>query len=267
VRGTHFVTLADDDVWTPHTLEIVARVFEENPGMESLGVGLSHFDHDASQPVSTHAFLASFTGVLQRYDARRMGLSFCSSWGIGEKIQDNLPRLSHVSATFLGRDLVDRTAAKQGGLYIKPFGDVGYIGCLFNTDNSYYLDLPLAVIGSTQQREMQGSQSGQRMKWEREVPFLEHSPIKGCSFVNMGMDGHMKVLHRNGIQRGWDCSLRPDFFIRHLEHVASDRPWTETTERDIQEALPLAVEALMKQHNLAGDAARAEVTGQVLQYI
>jgi hypothetical protein len=85
---------------------------------------------------------------------------------------------------------------------------------------------------------MVGAKTGMRTKWVKEVQLLEHTPIKGASFINMGADGHLKVLYRNGLNKKYDCRLRPDFYYRHLAQVVSDSPWTKVTVRDLAECLP-----------------------------
>jgi len=144
-------------------------------------------------------------------------------------------------------DAIHRTIAKQGDLFVKPFWDVGYVGCNFHVDRLHYLDQPLVVLGEPAVKAMHGSLLGQRMRWSLHVPFLEFSPLKACTFVNMGAESHLKVLYGNGIDRHWDCSFRSDFYLRHLEEIATDNPWTITTERDIEEAMPYAVAALHRE--------------------
>ncbi|MCX6642753.1 MAG: hypothetical protein NTV15_05135, partial [Candidatus Bathyarchaeota archaeon] len=97
---------------------------------------------------------------------------------------------------------------------------------------------PLSIIGDHPRRAMVGAKPGMRSKWDEKVKYLEHTPIRGASFINMGVDGHLKVLYRNGLDGKYDCRLRPDFYYRHLAHVVSDSPWTKVTVRDLAECLP-----------------------------
>lgn len=267
MQGTHFSSLADDDVWVPSTLEIVAKVFSGNAEIESLGVGLSHFNHDSCKTTSDNHYFNTFTGNLERFEAFQMGLAYCVSWGIGQFVQYRLPRMAHSSAAFFSHKLINRTVAKQKELFVKPFGDVGFVGCYFNQNTCFYLDLPLAAIGRTKKTKTRGFQAGNRMHWMREVPFIEHSPLKACSFVNMSAEGHLKVLYRNEINRIWECSLTPAFYLRHLEQVASDDPWTEETQRDINEALPYAVEGFMKQCGRTDEKTRTALRQNILDHL
>jgi glycosyltransferase involved in cell wall biosynthesis len=267
VCGTHFVCLADDDVLCPSALNIVAELFNDNSEIESLSTGFSYFDHDRNEPLANKIFLQKFTGNLDKFDALHMGLTHCNSWGIGQIVDFPKPRMAHSSASFFSAEVIKRTIKKQGELFLKPFHDIGYIGCCFQQKFSFYLDLPLAVIGKAKNRQMRGSEPGNRNMWKREVQFLEHSPLKGCSFVNMGADGHLKALYRNEISRFWDCSLRSDFFIRHLQHIATDDPWTDETNKDIEEALPLAVESIIKYQGLPNNMTEADLKQQIMNYI
>ncbi len=263
-RDSHFLLLADDDALSPNALAVAAALFEHHPELESLGVGFTYFDHDQRVWLSSDAELARFSGELMRFDARRMALGLCSYWGIGPIIEGGTPRLAHPSASFFSCDLLRRTQAVQGEICIRPLGDVGYVGCCFHTDTVAYLDLPLAVLGKTAAREMNGAQPGGRAYWKRrDGPWLEYTPLKGSSFVNIGAESHLKVLHRNGIHRVWDCSLRPDFFLRHMQQVLEDDPETDETRADIAEAAPLLVESLIRAGRLAPTCDRQEAAASV----
>lgn len=265
-----FVSLADDDVWTSHTLEIVAILFEQNAHMESLSAGFTHFDHAINQPCVDDGYLKQFTGELQQFDAREVGLGNCASWGIGPQQRYPLPRMAHSSMAFFKRSLLDRTIARQGALFIKPFGDVGYVGCCFNTKYVYYLDLPLGVIGRGAVRETDSAKADGRQKLRCNVPLLEHSPLRACSFFNMGADNHLKVLHRNGICDHWDCLLNLDFYVSHIDQVTADSVVTDETMRDLQEVIPHTIETAMRGLNrpdIDEATARKGYTDGLMNYI
>jgi glycosyltransferase involved in cell wall biosynthesis len=239
ITGTHVLFVADDDVLVPGMLARVADLLEHRPEIEALGVGLLHYEHGAERWQSELDDVTAFTGELQRFPGEQTAVAFCNGWGIGRRLSFPIPRMGHSSAAVHAKALFDRTRRKQGVVFVKPFGDIGFVGLLANTDFGYYWDLPLAVIGATPVREMVGVQRGERLKWRRELPSLEHTPLRAPSFWNVGMDGHLKVMFLNGLQDRWDVRLRPDFFERHMRQVASDSPWTTETIRDLAEALPL----------------------------
>lgn len=266
-RPPLFVSLADDDVWSPRLLETAALLFEQNADMESLGIGFTHFDHERGQPSVSEQYLRSFTGELQRFDGPEAGYAYCNSWSIGPKKHYLLPRMGHASLTFVKGSLIQRTIECQGELLLKPFGDIGYVGCCFNTPYIHYLDLPLGVIGKAPVREMNGALAGGRQKWQREVPYLEHSPLRACSFVNMGTDNHLKVLHRNGISAHWDCTLQMEFFLRHIDEICADAPDSEEMIPDLNEVVPLAIETCMQELKLEGDESRQRCKDEVLNFI
>lgn len=267
-RDSHFLMLADDDALSPNALAVAAALFDRHPELESLGVGFTYFDHDQRVWLSSDADLARFSGELRRYDAQRLALSLCSYWGIGPIIEGETPRLTHPSASFLSLDLLRRTQAAQGEIYIRPLGDVGYAGCCFHTGSVGYLDLPLAVVGKTAVREMNGAQSGGRAYWKRrDGPWLEYTPLKGSSFASIAVESHLKILHRNGMHCRWDCSLRPEFFLRHLEQVLADDPETEETRADVAEAVPLLVESLIRAGRLRPTCDRQKVAASMVEYL
>jgi hypothetical protein len=141
--------------------------------------------------------------------------------------------MAHSSGTFITKALVDRTRRKQRELFISPIGDIGYVGTLLNTENIYYLDLPLAVIGEGHPRDMDGALRGQRHRWDRFLKYLDNTPLKSASFVNMCVESQLKVLYRNSAEELYDSRLRPSFFYQHLKSVISDSPWTFGTIKDL----------------------------------
>ncbi len=238
LRGTHYLTFTDDDVLLPSALEIVAEVMGQNGNIESLQVGFTHFYHDTGTCNLKEANLNAFDGRLEVFEAAEAARFFFNGWGIGPAKRYNGPKMAHSSGAFISRSLIERTRKKQGKLYVKPFGDIGLVGTLLHTKKAYFLNLPLVIIGRTRISEMNGSKPGQRQKWNYAVKYLEHSPIKGVSFINMGADAHLQVLFRNKYNGKYDCRLRPDFYYWHLKAVASDKRWTWITLRDIAECIP-----------------------------
>lgn len=249
MSGTHFLFLADDDVLVPAALEVAEGLLRA-PEVEILHTGFTRFSHRERRCDLGKAELERFTGRLEVFDAREMALKYIGDWGIGPRGHHEAPRASHSSGIFLSKRLVDRTRRRQGELFIKPFGDVGYVGALLNTDRCHHVDLPLAVIGEAPVREMNGALPGQRLKWIKDVAHLEHSPLKAASFVNMGADAHLKVISRNGLGGSGDFRLRPSFYRRHLRQVLSDSPWTSRTLRDVLEAVPHAIASVFHRPTL-----------------
>lgn len=244
MSGSYFLFLADDDVLVPSALEVAKDLLSKKE-VDFLQVGFTHFNHIEQVCNLSKANLQLFTGKLDIFDSKEMAFHFINAWGIGTLKNYRAPRESHSSGIFISRELIERTRMRQGELFIKPFGDIGYVGALLNTDKCYYLDLPLAIIGETPVREMNGAKPGQRQKWNKEIKYLEHSPLKGASFVNMGADAHLKVLFRNHLNGNYDSRLRPDFYFRHLKQVLSDSPWTYITLKDIAESVPHALRSAL----------------------
>lgn len=236
VTGSHFLFLADDDVLTPSALSIVAALFRSNPYMELLSTGLVHFDHVNSRHQVDLDRFYQFTGNLESLDGEQTALAFCNGWGIGPTRNFPLPKMGHSSGTFLAMELIEKTQVSQRQLFIKPFGDIGYVGCCANSERVHYIDLPLVVIGAANVREMRGVRD--RHIWLNEVQYLKHTPLRAPSHINLGVDAHLKVLHRNGLFEKYNCKLTFDFYWRHMQAVLLDSPWTLSTLCDAMECMP-----------------------------
>lgn len=242
---SHFLFLGDDDALMPQTLEVVARIFEQNPRIEMLGVGLTSFDHTTGE-YDFATDVACYTGKLKAWDAKMVALSNCNIWGIGPKqVYPTFPR-GHPSGTFISAQLIERTRLRQGKLLIEHFGDVGYVGAAFNTDKIYYLGLPLAIVGKGISRDSDASRAGQRHSLQNAAMVVEYTPLRAISFTNLAVDTHLRVLYRNGLQATYDCRLRPDFYFNHLREIVSDSPWTGKTLRDIGECVPHIIISLFQ---------------------
>lgn len=254
INGTHFLFLADDDALVPNALEIVKTIFETNPGMESLSTGVFHYNHIYNIIVENSNYFEKFSGKLESYDSwEAMLYYFNGYWGIGEKKRYKGPRASHSSGSFFTKNLIEKTRNTQKELYIKTFGDVGYIGTLLHVNKTYYLDLPLAIIGQTIISDSAGMQLGSRIKIDpRYQKNLEYTPLKGVSFINIGTDTHLRVIHRNKLENLIDCSLRPQFYFKHLEAIITDFPWTKQTNRDFKETIPYLMNSLKNIKSIKG---------------
>lgn len=244
IECDYFATIADDDVWNPNTLGIINQLLETHSEIKIINTGFSTYNHESGKPLTTKLEMQEFDGNLHFSNSTEMALAQCRVFCIGRDTNAYVPRLAHPSTSFISMNLIRQTKKRQGALFIRPLGDVGFLGCLFNTDFGYYLDLPLAVIGRSKSNDSIGAFAGRRNHWKREVPHLEYTPLKGCSFPNMAVDTHLKVLKRNGFTDNEDLKIDPSFFITHMVHILTDNPWSDTTTTDFFEALPYAVKSL-----------------------
>jgi len=238
ITGTHFLFLADDDVLVPDALSSVARFFNEHIDAQMVCTGNVMFNHHTKASNVNPGDLKFFTNDVQSFEGREHALACCNGWGIGPKKKFKSMPSALPSATYISLNLIRITKRRQGMLFVKPFGDIGYVGCMANTDKVYYMNSLLTIIGLTPVRETLGCLAGYRRKWDREIQYLQHSPIKAPSFLNMGTDAHLQVLFKNGLDHYLDSRLRPNFFVRHLRQVISDKPWDSRTINDIIETLP-----------------------------
>ncbi len=257
LEGDYFMNFADDDILLPHALETAAAHIQANPAIEIIGGGFLTYDHDNNTPLHSLGFLNNFDGTLSKIDAYKAALKLCSTWGIGPNVDFPIPPISHSSSAFYSVRLIRETKKKQGVIYVRSCGDVGFLGLTLNTDYTYYLNAPLAVIGRSFNQVMNHHTPNNRFKWNDELQYLEHTPIRGASFQNIGVDSHLKVLHALGIHKEWDCSLRPDFYENHISYILTDDPWTEKTYQDIEEAMPFFEESIVKYHHPSKEEAKA----------
>ena len=168
-------------------------------------------------------------------------------WGIGKLTQAKQKIYSsHPSATFFSRRIVKKTKNHQKQVFLKPFFDVSYVGFGFNTEKFHFLDIPLVIIGITQIRGMNVSEGNQRNLLLKYIEYIEYTKLKAPTFINCATDMHLKVLYRNGVNNTFNCRIpRTDFYIRHLLHIISDKPWTSNTLKDIFECMPALLYSLI----------------------
>jgi hypothetical protein len=267
LKGTHYLTLADDDVLLPNTFETIANLLTLHPQIELLAWGNLPFDHDKKTAHYNREILTHFNSKLVRYETFKAGIAFCSGWGIGAAVDFFYPTMAHPSAGVCSTDLLKRTQDKQGRVFVKPLGDVGFVGFLFNCDWGFFLNSPLTIIGKSISQESSQRMPNSRLKWNRDIANLKYSPLKGSTFMNMGAESHLKVLIGNGIDKKWDCSLRPDFFLRHLLEIFEDKPWSTRTVDDINETIPLLVESTQHYLSMPYDAALKKVRSWVREQL
>ncbi len=236
MTGTHFIFLGDDDALTPHALEIIARLFQENPHAKIISTATADFNHTTGHPILKQNW-DEVTGKLSAIDGIDILTFCCRSWGIGFEGLGLAPLRSHSSGTFLSKELIEATKARQGALFIKPFGDVGYLGASVVAEKIYFLDVPLAIIGHSNVQESTANRSGRRHVFDRYREDTAHLPVHGSTFISMGAASHLNVLHKVGLGKTFDSTLRPDFFLRYFLQIWSDKPKTDRTWRDVRECL------------------------------
>ncbi|MBU1097697.1 MAG: glycosyltransferase family 2 protein [Bacteroidetes bacterium] len=261
LEGTHFISLGDDDILLPHALETIESLLIEKPEIESLGVGFTCFNHDEGLALNNDDSLKIFDNRLYYFNAFETTISICCNWGIGAKVDYFFPEMAHPSASIISNKLIKKTTKKQGRLFIKPLGDVGYLGTLLNTDFSYFLNCPLVILGKSSFQETNSNNPNSRFKWERETTNIKYSPLRSSTFTNVAIESHLAVLLANGVDKRLDCSLRPEFFMRHLYEIISDDPWTLKTEQDVAEAMPFYIRSIIKYNGVNEAEARNESLG------
>lgn len=230
IKGDYFVFIADDDAWVPSTLEYVKNVFDKDEKYGIVQIGITPYrqgyEHQVASKKGRNCMVykefseKSETDFLE-ISGKDLAENFFSSYGIGSKQAPDIYSAFHSSAFFMRRENIEKVFGKQGGLYIKSFGDVGYFGVAYNTMVGY-VNLPLAIIGVDHNREVEHVNTSTR-KWKKERKYIQHSPLKIASFLNLSADTALKVIHRNKINKHYKTYLRPDFFRKQLE-ITADGP-------------------------------------------
>ena len=236
MSGTHFLYLADDDALVPSTMEIVAKLIQQNPKIEIISTSVADFNHTTGHPILKQNWEEA-TGKLTSYRGIDILTFCCRSWSIGYEGLGAAPLRLHSSGTFLSKDLIERTKKTQGDLFVRPFGDVGFTGAGVIAGDMYFLDLPLAIIGHSTSQESTANRGGRRHIFDKYREDLAHLPVKGSTFISMGAASHMNVLHRLGLASTFDTTLRPDFFLRHFLQIWTDQPKTSKSWCDLRECL------------------------------
>ena len=227
MKGEVFLFLADDDVLVPKALHILCELFKQHQDIEFISSGYASYHFLDKKTLEDRRY----TGLLMFYSARSACYHFLCSWGIGARRKYlELPQ-AHCSLTFIKASLVVRTRLKQQELFLKSFGDIGYVGALANTERFLHVNIPLGVIGAGHQRETDGIVD--RFKHEKEMKYIEHVKNRSvCCFENIGLDTHLKVIYRNRLEQEYPPFVRPQAYRRQLKRILKDSPKTVKTWRD-----------------------------------
>jgi len=144
--------------------------------------------------------------------------------------------LTHVSAHFFEKSVL-RTALEQyGRIGVAPFGDVG----LFRLNQfgaSLYINRPLAIIRVHPVSDIASSVSGAASRFQlsaRHAISFRYSPVKAITFQNCTLESCLALVNELGLE--YDHRIDAIFFLRHLQEIVRDRPWTAATLRDALEA-------------------------------
>lgn len=229
-------SFADDDAFVPGAFAAFADAMEAQPPPDSLHSRVARYGNRTGK-LFMPCDCSGKRVMLDADHCRELFRSDFSGWGVGKRhgCQFYLSEASgHSSCIFFSRELIAKTREIQGRLTVPPLGDIGYVGTLLHTKRLCRIDSPLVVIGVHQGQDMSNSVANRHHfdVWREQLQF---SPLKGVSFVNMGVESHLKLLHANGMQIP---RLRPCFFVRHLDSILHDRPWNSQTLADTLEAIP-----------------------------
>jgi len=248
LSGSYVLFLADDDALTPHALEIANNVLRSHSEIEILLVGSAKFNtREELQQIPLHR-MSRFGGSLYEIDAEEAAIAACNDWSIGPR-QQYRARLEtgHPSCFFFSTYLLKRIQAQGKHFFENPFFDVGFLGIGIAAKKIFFLDLPLALIGEGHIRDGESTAINNRYKWEFAIPWLQATPLRAPTFVNLAADEHLRVMQSFGMVEKHDLHLRPEFYYRHLARISANRPWNRQTISDLLESLPFMVSATIRE--------------------
>ncbi|HPH96715.1 MAG TPA: glycosyltransferase family 10 [Anaerolineaceae bacterium] len=238
------------DALVPHAAALVEDLWRKHPEMDLLVMGTPLFMAEEGKMAGTRSLVKNASAQLMRMDARRWGLSMASQTGIGPEAADSFPTANWPSGQVSRLDLLRRTAAAQGGIFLPPAMENGLLGCFFNTSEACYLDLPLVVLGEWRDKPVIRRQT---LTWPMGEPVC--SPLRGHTLVNGLAETRLKVMLANRVLSGVEGSLRLGFYLRHLEMLIE----TEQNDSDLQEGMEAAAAALRQQSGDNEQTARKRI--------
>lgn len=253
-----FPFVADDDFFLYNTTDIIEKIFTSNNKVDFLSLGKCNLDLDTYELTYEPENKQFYSGEVFAYPARDVALAYFSTWGIGEEKPSPLKTSDHPSGIVISRELLNRTLKYQEDLCFGQFSDVPFLGMMFQTKYTFKIDLPLLLVGcnhpqdSSLMREYYGEKRKEKEKknrfsWNELGKFLTHSPLKGITHMNLGVDNHLQILFRNGFDVNVPNDLRLEFFIRHLNEILKDDPWVGQSEIDFDEGMIELEKALNRE--------------------
>jgi hypothetical protein len=145
--------------------------------------------------------------------------------------------LTHVSTHFFKKSILRAALERYGRIGVAPFGDVGFFR-LNQSGTCLYINRPLAIIRVHPISDIASSVSGAASRFQlsaRHAISFEYSPVKAITFQNCTLESCLALASELGLE--YDRRIDAIFFIRHLQEIVRDRPWTATTLRDALEAV------------------------------
>lgn len=250
--------VADDDFFIPSFTSVVGHIFKNNPTIHHLSVSTINYDFK-NKSLYRYALSdanSTYTNKLSEYSAREVIFAYMSQWYLGKEKHNPIPQCGHPSSTIVRRDLLNYTVSKQGSLFCDIFGDVGLLGLLLNTKYLYTFDLPLVVLGVNHKQDSsimklfygESKMQDTRMRWNQYKSNIRHSPLKGITHFNLGLESHLQVLKNNNFDIDVLNDLRIDFFVNHLNAILTDNPWTEQSEIDFEEGISVLKEKMLSMN-------------------
>ncbi len=234
VESDIILVLADDDFLMPRAIETVVSYFRACSEIESITTGFSHFSHKQGKALLER----SFSNQIYKYDAHHVGSSYLDYWCIGEVLKPTIPRMSHPSAAFFTKKLVQRTIESQKNFARTLLFDVGFLGACFNQQFIYYLDSNLVYIGVEPNTSSISSVNSPRLCWDRLRPLLKHVPLKSASHFNVAVESHLEIALVYEERFNLNCKIQGRYYVNQFREIANDSLWNEQTKIDFIEVLP-----------------------------
>jgi len=241
----YFMFLADDDLLLPFALEQVARYCAGYSIIQSSLYGYNAND----KTLGFSDMLNDPTKETIEYDPAQYLGWFAESNGItikGDPVKHHLrPPLgpTHISAFFVGRDLLRRTLERYGRISVQPFGDAGFFKYGTSSGPCLYINRPLAIVrfhsGSQGNAAGAAGLANRARLAQQHNMELKHSPLKAITFSNGARESCLALLEDMGVE--YSSHVGAGFLLRHTRDILRDRPWDSATARDLLEVLPFLI--------------------------
>ena len=246
-----FPFVADDDFFHPECTLILSRILEHVPSIEVMSIGYARVNLGSSALTMFPQDSKKYSGQLTNYSAIDTALASCSSWGIGPLLKAPMKVHGHPSGSLFSKDCITRTMLKQGSFFCGPFPDCGSIGGLLVVDRCFHLDLPLVLLSEGHVQATANFGPKGRWYWNFAKGMFLISPLKGVSHFNCALESHLQVLVRHGFEIDISRDLRIDFYLNHLNMIATDDPVSAETIEDLKEGISQLRSSFQSHRNIS----------------
>jgi hypothetical protein len=237
MRGAYFFHIADDDLITKDTLELVHLAFKKESHCNVVQAGLVGYDFyletdriDAKH-FSRHSNQDYFDESGPRIrvlDGKESVLFEWAQMHIGPARAMPQPRL-HPTSLFFRMVALQPLWETQQGFFLKPIWDLGTLPVVFQSQ-VLHLNIPLAIVS---ENHVARESLCNRERWQVEMATLQYLPLRIPCLLSCFTETALKSIHANRLESQVQPFLNPSFFNALLAEVLKDNPFTFATLRDV----------------------------------